>query len=114
MVWCDRTVLVLVVYFNACSYTWISVVSLSLSSVLLILPLTVLGRLVTNSIFRGYLYGAVVAFTCSCEQDGRKSPYVCISVENLQFLDEILLLGWIAPHLRSMDERHLQKTTAHL
>ena len=34
--------------------------------------------------------------------------------KNLQFLDEILLLGWIATHLWSMDEEHLQKTIAHL
>src|SRR6266567_1759830 len=40
--------------------------SICLSSVRRILPLIVLGRSGTNSISRGYLYGAVTVFTCSC------------------------------------------------
>ncbi len=40
--------------------------SISRNSTRRILPEMVLGRLSTNSISRGYLYGAVTRFTCSC------------------------------------------------
>ena len=39
-----------------------------------ILPLIVLGRTVTNSMIRGYLYGAVTFLTCSCSSSFRASP----------------------------------------
>src|SRR5262249_23564872 len=48
--------------------------SCSRSSTRRILPLTVLGRPATNSMARGYLYGAVTRFTCSCSARVSSSP----------------------------------------
>src|SRR5262249_11375719 len=48
--------------------------SRSRSSTRRILPLTVLGRPATNSMARGYLYGAVTRFTCSCRARTSSSP----------------------------------------
>src|SRR5260221_12230230 len=42
-----------------------------------IFPLIVFGRSVTNSISRGYLYGAVTFFTCSCSSAASASLALC-------------------------------------
>ena len=68
-----------------------------LSSVLRILPLTVLRRLATNSTFLGYLYGAVVAFTCSWAGVDTRHGFiqhnlkVIFAPSDLQLEDEPLL-----------------------
>ena len=71
-------------------YHYHCIVSFILSSVLLIFPLTVLGRLATNSIFLGYLYGAVMFFTWDCSFSIRSFSFLSSPITSLYFSESTI------------------------
>ena len=77
------------------------------------LPLAVLGSSATNSIRRGYLYGAVTRLTCSCSSRASASDGPCAGAQHDERLHYLAALGIGARdrrgllHGRMLDQRVL-------